>query len=103
MPRRPDYTWSGIEENEFFQTYLNKIGNLLILPAETNRYIKNKSISEKMSNAALKDYKNSKLRLPREFCEKYQEWTDGKTWEFDGITRRQKFLAEQYAAKVWYL
>ncbi len=102
LPRRPDYTWNGIDENELYQNYLNKIGNLLILPAEINRYIKNKSMSEKMSNTALKDYKNSKLRLSREFCEKYNEWTDGMEWGFEGITRRQKYLAEQYAAKVWH-
>lgn len=103
MPRRPDYSWNRIEENEFFNIYLNKIGNLLILPAEINRHIKNKSLSEKMSSTTSKDYNHSKLRLPHEFCEKYEEWTDGKEWGFDGITQRQKFLAEKYAAKVWCL
>lgn len=103
LPRRPDYTWNRIEDNEFFEIYLNKIGNLLILPADINRYIKNKSLSEKMSNALNKDYTNSKLILPREFCEKHKEWTNGKEWGFDGITLRQKYLAEKYAAKVWSL
>lgn len=103
MPRKPDKSWNNIEENEFFNLYLNKIGNLLVLPSEINGYVKNKALSEKISNEAQKDYYHSRLTLPVEFCNKYQEWCEGNKWGFESISRRQKFLADQYAAVVWAL
>jgi len=83
-------------------SYLNRIGNLTILEADINRFIRNKSFEFKNSNEEKKDYQNSSLKLPKNI-QKYLTKTSSKSvWDFRSIEERSKYLAK-LAVKVWSL
>lgn len=103
MPRKPDDSWRGIENDENFKPYLNRIGNLLILDRKTNQYIRNCGIEFKIKNDNDIDYSNSENRLAREFVENFDDWSVNGDWTFKSIDKRQEYLAENYADKVWSL
>lgn len=103
MPKRPDENWGGVENEEDFGSYVNRIGNLLVLQSNFNQHIKNKSIDYKMSNETEMDYEHSELKLAAEFIENFSDWSVEGEWTLKSIEIRQHYLAETYAEKVWAL
>lgn len=103
MPRKPDDGWGGVEQEDSFGAYVNRIGNFLVLPREINQHIKNKSIKYKISNDHNKDYSHAEYKLVEEFLREFQSWSGGTGWTFDAIDSRQKYMAEEYALAVWPL
>lgn len=101
MPRRPDESWEGIQENESFSAYLNRFGNLLILDRDTNSTISNKSIKYKISNSSNRDYTHSPQAVTRQVAERFENWSEKGDWTFQSIIDRQQFMAEKYALAVW--
>lgn len=109
MPKTPNVTyWKNAldKKNEnaaLYRDYLWKVGNLLPLPAEINKSIKNKSINLKISDPSTgKDYSSGGLHLvsPKEI-HKFLDH-DGE-WSYESIDRRQKAIAETLAVKAWPL
>ncbi|MBB3185498.1 hypothetical protein FHR95_003085 [Halomonas fontilapidosi] len=103
MPRKPGAEWNGVEQEDSFNAYVNRLGNFLVLPREVNQHIKNKSISYKISNSSGNDYSNTGYKLVEEFLAQYPNWSQSDTWSFDAIDSRQKYMAEKYALNVWPL
>ena len=104
MPRKPGGEWKGIEQEDSFNSYVNRIGNFLILPSEINQHVKNKSLSYKLKNEKDKDYWSVKeYKLVQEFVEESSGWLKRGEWGFDAIEKRQGFMAEKYALSVWPL
>ena len=103
MPKKPGPEWGGIENMEGFSSYLNRVGNLLILKSSINQFIRNSSIEFKLKNHDGKAYINSAMHLPHEVYNNYQEWADNGRWGFESINKRQAYLAENYALQVWSL
>ena len=103
MPRKPGAEWNGIESVEVFSTYLNRLGNFLILSADINQHIKNKSFQYKVENKARLGYVDSKLLLVQELLVEKDSWCGEEGWSFDAINARQRHLADKYAAEVWRL
>lgn len=107
MPRTPTAAYwpeaarQKSESSALFKEYLWKIGNLMPLPAEINKSIKNKSITLKISDPSQIDYTsgNHNLKSPlgvRDFLKNGE-------WNYESIDDRQKFLAENFALKAWPL
>jgi hypothetical protein len=86
-------------DGDKFHKELWRIGNLLALPAEVNKSLKNSSIQNKISNAQKKDYTHSDLKLPKEV----KSFLDNDKWSLVSINDRQKHLAEKYCVKAWSL
>jgi len=103
MPKKPGVEWSGVQEKEGYNGYLNRIGNLLMLPAEVNQRVKNKALSVKFENSDNLDYLRSKLSLPVSVAKNTHSWLEKGEWTFDSIAKRQLYLAETYAVDVWPL
>lgn len=100
MPKRPtEADWPQAFNSPNHPLFVNRIGNLLVLEADKNQYIRNKSFSIKNSNSENKDYQNSKLTLPSTVAKFLK---DGD-WTFESIEERQRFLVESYADTVWSL
>jgi hypothetical protein len=98
LPQRPSATeWPTITDEEL-ALVINRIGNLLVLEGNINRYIKNKAYNFKKSNPSTKDYKQSALKMPHLLSD-YEE--DGQ-WTVESIQQRQKSMAELYAV-IWSL
>jgi len=102
MPKKPGSEWGGIEEEELFKEYRERLGNLLVLEGTINRHIKNKGFVYKQKNEKKKDYFNSKCRLPRKLLEFVKE-KKIKKWGFKTIREWQCRLAKEYACAVWSL
>ena len=103
IPRRPNEEWGGIEREDSFSSYVNRIGNLLVMPASINQHIKNRGIEYKIRNDKGDDYVSCKMSLAEEFVANFDEWAPGGRWDFESINSRQIFMAENYAEKVWSL
>jgi uncharacterized protein with ParB-like and HNH nuclease domain len=100
MPKRPtDTDWPQAFNNPNHPIYVNRIGNLLVLEADKNQYIRNKSFAIKNSNLVKKDYQNSKLTLPSILV----KYLKGGEWNFESIEERQREMVEKYANDVWSL
>lgn len=103
MPKKPGADWDGIEEYEEFTSYLNRLGNLLILEGDINRSVKNKSLSDKITSNNKKGYTDSGLTLPKELISNRSKWYPNGVWSFEAIEMRQSSLADKYALSVWAL
>lgn len=103
MPKKPGDDWNGIQDVQEFNSYLNRIGNLLILEGTINRAIKNRSLQEKIGTLGTLGYKDSGLTLPKEVLSREAEWYPEGNWGFRSIELRQNYLAETYACSVWAL
>lgn len=103
MPRKPGVEWSGVQEKEGYNGYLNRIGNLLMLPPDVNQRVKNKALSVKFENDDNLDYLRSGLSLPVSVAKNTHSWLEKGEWTFDSIAKRQLYLAETYAVNVWPL
>lgn len=101
MPRKPGPEWNGIETSDEYAGYINRIGNLLVLPPKITQAIKNQAFTVKCENSAEFDYLHSGLKLPVAVSKNTNSWlTDGE-WVFDSIVKRQKYMAEKYVLEVW--
>lgn len=100
MPKRPtESDWPQAYNSVNHPLYVNRIGNLLVLEADKNQYIRNKSFGVKNINSEKKDYQNSKLTLPATVSTFLE---DGE-WTFKSIEDRQRSLVESFADTVWSL
>jgi hypothetical protein len=100
MPKRPtESDWPQAFNSVNHPLYVNRIGNLLVLEADKNQYIRNKSFGVKNINSEKKDYQNSKLTLPATVSTFLE---DGE-WTFKSIEDRQRSLVESFADTVWSL
>lgn len=97
MPKRPsrakDRTteWSHVRNEELFNEFRNRIGNLLILESNINKAASNHTFEKKV-----KVYKDSGLYYPHEIIDNYSSCS----WDFETIKSRQYKMAET-ALKVW--
>ncbi len=103
MPKKPNSDWNEIEKEESFNLYINRIGNLLSVPRKTTQELKHFSFNKKISPEIDISYKNSKLHLPKEIANNQNSWTNNGVWDFSSIEKRQNYLAEKYAGKIWSL
>ena len=105
MPKTPTETdWPNAKKEKDsdsigFKEYLWRVGNLLPLPEDINKSIKNKSITHKMSNPTNKDYENCALYSPKNI----RNFLDNGEWTYDSIKNRQEHLANTYSVKAWSL
>lgn len=100
MPKRPGGNdWLHVSSLPNYQDHVNMVGNFLILEADINSFIRNKSFDHKNLNADHKDYQSSGLSLPSAVI----NYLENGLWTFGSITKRQIDLANFYAAKVWSL
>jgi uncharacterized protein with ParB-like and HNH nuclease domain len=100
MPKRPgNNDWVHVADLPNYQEHVNMAGNFLILEADINSFIRNKSFDHKNSNSQARDYQHSRLSLPASVA----NYLDGGEWTFGSITRRQQDIANLYAAQVWTL
>ncbi|EED31306.1 conserved hypothetical protein [gamma proteobacterium NOR5-3] len=76
-----------------------RVGNLLAIPAKTNRGLKNKGISEKLTGNKGKNYASSTLGLPGEV----DGFLDSGHWTEQSIEDRQRYLATSYFGPAWSL
>lgn len=103
MPKKPGVEWLGVQEKEGYSGYLNRIGNLLMLPHDVNQAVKNKALSVKFENDDNLDYLRSGLSLPVSVAKNTHSWLEKGEWTFQSIAKRQLYLAETYATNVWSL
>ena len=47
------------------------------------------------------DYANQSLAMPKEVAAKKADWYPSGAWNFESINKRQKYLAQTYARRVW--
>jgi len=105
MPRTPTRSaWPEAfaqreKDKDMFRDYLWRIGNLIPLPEDINKSIKNKPIDHKISNEEEKDYTHCDLKLPQEIADYLKEGA----WTYDSIKERQVHLANNYAVDAWPL
>jgi hypothetical protein len=98
FPRNPAQgEWPPIEKAEL-GLIVNRIGNLLVLEADINKHIKNKSYAYKKQNSKNLDYTHSALQMPR----KLEDFEEDGSWGRSSIEKRQEALAYD-AVKVWPL
>lgn len=100
MPKRPSPSagWSHIDM-DLHPSYLNRLGNLLVLERPINTRVSNKEFAFKNSNQHSEDYQNSKMQLPKAAT----AYLDNGQWTFKSIGDRQANLAASYATSVWGL
>lgn len=108
MPKNPtEEDWPDAyslkkKSSDIFKDYLWRIGNLLPLPANINKSLKNKNIKYKIKNSSGKDYtspNSHSLISPR----KVSDYLVDDKWTTTSIDKRQAFLATHYATKAWSL
>jgi len=100
MPKRPTPNdWGHVINDHNYGDFVNRIGNLLILEADKNSHIKNKSFDYKSSNASNLDYANSGLTFPK----LAKGYLNNGFWDFKSIESRQSDLVSNYALSVWGL
>lgn len=85
---------------ERFKEVLWSIGNLLALPANVNKSIKNQAIKEKVAGNRGKNYKSVSLRLPSQIESYLPEENE---WDSDCVRKRHEDIADRYVCKVWDL
>jgi hypothetical protein len=107
MPRTPSPAhWPNIvkrkeESSAVFREYLWRIGNLIPLPAEINKSLKNKSIKLKILDPSGSDYTSGKHDLKSPLAVK--NFLDDGEWTYKSIEDRQQYLADNLALKAWPL
>jgi hypothetical protein len=87
------------------ERYLNRLGNLLLLEADINTSVKNRSFTEKLTgihqlrrgSTKKRGYSDSSLRMPKKLAKSV-----AASFEKDDIDRRQRVLAK-LALRVWSL
>lgn len=105
MPKSPKSSeWAQIAQEkeaspEIFKDYLWRVGNLLPLPANINKSLKNRGIKHKILNETACHYNATTLVSPKEVC----KFLDNDDWSFKSIEERQNFLAQEYAVRAWRL
>ena len=98
MPKRPARgEWAHVAADSSYGEYLNRIGNLLVLEGDINRYIKNKAFDFKRSNGSRLGYEFSKMTMPRSV----DRYLVHGQWTFESIKERQKDLVAKYAERIW--
>lgn len=108
MPSTPGATeWPAAHKSkadapEIYKDYLWRAGNLLPLTAAINKSIKNKGIAHKLKNATGKDYESGGHTLVSPKTVR-QFLTQQGEWGYSSIEARQKWLANNLAAKAWPL
>jgi len=100
MPKNPGQWWNHVQNDEQYENYLWRVGNLLVLEKDINKNIKNLDFANKNENKQNLGYKNSVLKLP---IKTNQFLNSDRKWNFESINKRQKDLAKNYACKVWPL
>ena len=92
--------WSHVMNDERYSSYLNRIGNHLVLEANINTAIKNKSFDEKagISGTVTPNYTDSNLTLPNQT----QNYLASGLWDFEAIENRQQALSN-IALSTWPL
>jgi uncharacterized protein with ParB-like and HNH nuclease domain len=103
MPKNPDNNsndWVHVIKNERYQSFVNRVGNHLILEASINSSIKNKSYDYKVGSipSTGKTYLDSKLILPHQTG----TYLKNGLWDLESIEERQEDLAD-LAVDVWSL
>lgn len=107
MPKTPTVThWPTAtkqkeESAALFKDYLWRIGNLLPLPAEINKSLKNKSILLKIKDPSGSDYTSGKHDLKSPLG--VSKFLKNEEWTFESIDERQHYLADHFALKAWPL
>lgn len=98
-PKKPGEHWGDLPGDVRYESFITRLGNLLVLEGDINRHIKNKSFEHKRANDQDLDYAHSQMSLPGELD---PFLVDGK-WTLESIAERQTKLAEDYACAVWPL
>jgi hypothetical protein len=98
MPKRLGVGWTHID-TDLHTSFLNRVGNLLVLERPINTRVGNKEFAFKDSNKFSEDYQNSKMQLPK--CA--NSYLDGAQWTFRSVEARQADLARSYGPLVWGL
>ena len=89
LPRNFDAQWEkGFDDKEKIYSFIDRIGNMAILPRATNNALGNKSFSEKKPV-----FEKSGLKTT-EKCAEYAQWNE------ESILTRQKWLGEK-ACSLW--
>lgn len=101
MPKKPNSEWNGIENTDEYQGYLNRIGNILVLPQKFTQSVKNQSFNFKCENNTELDYLHSGMKFPIVVAKNTNSWLEDGEWVFESIVKRQKYLAEKYVLDVW--
>jgi uncharacterized protein with ParB-like and HNH nuclease domain len=104
MPKKPTATsWAHVYNDKRYNSYLNRVGNHLVLEADINRVIKNHSFAAKTGQTPglSKTYSDSSLKLPKSVMHSTYVNANGD-WDFSSIEKRQTELA-QIAVKAWSL
>jgi len=107
MPKTPTLAhWPAAHaekaaNSENFKDYLWRIGNLLPLPADINKSIKNRGIAFKISNPTKKDFTSGSHTLVSPT--KIPAFLVGAEWNFKSIEDRQGWLSANVAVKAWPL
>jgi hypothetical protein len=103
LPRNPDtenYSWSdyNVASEEEHSEYVNQLGNLVVLPMDSNIQCSNLPYAEKR-----KHYQNLNLTSISEVCSNRSDWeedTDCTVWEKSDIESRTEHIAE-FAEERW--
>lgn len=103
LPRNPDtddYAWSdyNVENEEEHSEYVNRLGNLVVLPMDSNIQCSNLPYSDKR-----KHYRNLNLTSISEVCSDRSNWkkdTDCTVWNKSDIESRTEHIAE-FAEDRW--
>jgi len=91
------YEMKSNDDNDF-QRYLWRLGNMVMLEESINRSLKNKAIDLKLNSPDTIDYNHSQAISPK----KVHEFLDGDEWTKKSIELRQQWLA-RLAPDVWRL
>jgi hypothetical protein len=89
LPRKPDHNWANFDQ-ETADTYVKRIGNMVLLPAKSNATLGSSAFSVKSEI-----FKNAPYELTRQVSTVSQ-------WDRNTIAERQKLLAE-LALRTWPL
>ena len=99
MPKKPGLEWGHVSDNELYEKYVNRLGNLLVLEKDINKHINNKGYDYKINNIQQKDYQNSVLKLPKETS----NYLNDGLWNLESIKKRQQKIVKEYALLLWPL
>ena len=92
MPQKPSGQWLKLKNlnEDQYEEYLNRIGNLTLLNDKLNIGASNKDFKTKKSEY----YTKSRLFVTKEYFKNFQ------TWDFQKIEQRQKEILN-IANKIW--